>query len=176
MWQNHFENKGFITSRSIGGLLVKRECRNKHIKYSNTISEVQVELLQLMFIIYKTEYRKVFQKIECSCESVHHDDTRTFISPYRWKPFSQHTPMTGPSTESDPQKSRLFTDNHHWHRQKRKRNHRHTKDQHSKAWVTTLSKIDLTRSNGPLLDMQWLQAGDKLFCLQRLTLNTLSKF
>jgi hypothetical protein len=33
----------------------------------------------------------------------------------------QPTPVMGPSTESNPQKSRLPTDNHHQHRWKRER-------------------------------------------------------
>jgi hypothetical protein len=52
---NHLRNEGSVASRSIVGFSVKRECTNTHTKHANTISEVRVNLLQLMFIVYNTE-------------------------------------------------------------------------------------------------------------------------
>jgi arylsulfatase A-like enzyme len=56
----------------------------------------------------------------------------------------RHSKLEDPSTESNPHRFGLPTDNpHQYHRQEETVSHLHTKDNKSKTWATTLSKTYL---------------------------------
>jgi hypothetical protein len=63
----------------------------------------------------------------------------------------RHSKDENPSTESNPHRFGLFTDNPHRHRRQEKTvHHLHTKDSKNKAWATTLSKTYLRWSKDHL--------------------------
>jgi rubrerythrin len=80
----------------------------------------------------------VLQKIEHVCEAFH-----SMIK-------GNSTPATGSSTESNSQKPRVPTDNHHRHHQKEEKENIHTKSY--KAKLERLDSARLTRRDQAVKD------------------------
>jgi hypothetical protein len=94
--------------------------------------------------------QKVLQKIEHVCEAFHSMIKGIHLTVELKTSFGNSTPATGSSTESNSQKPRVPTDNHHRHHQKEEKENIHTKSY--KAKLERLDSARLTRRDQAVMD------------------------
>jgi hypothetical protein len=153
-------------------ILDEARMHQTHIKAYKTMIKVEIKLLQLVLRLEDREAEECFKRWNnlrkrwiWHHKSIHLPlEVKTF--------FGNSTSVMGPNTESNTPKPVLPTDSHHRHHRKReKEEYAHEKLQ-SKAWVTTLSKINQSWPNDQTSRHAKASSGTGFISLHQLALNT----
>jgi hypothetical protein len=144
MWQNHL-GEGFITKINLSDSRWNENTINTH-KYNTIYWSSCKSYYNFSSRINYTE--EVWSQNHASKDKLEFAEAislngQNILFALKENVILRHSKPEDPSTESNPHRFRLPTDNPRWHRRQEETvPHLHTKDSKSKAWATMLSKTD----------------------------------